>query len=89
VAAVDDFASYGRGLGSPYRNAAAVSPSDSGELAHVTLGLYVGVQGALTVVTAGGDEATFAVVPAGTTIPIRVTQVKETGTDADSIVALW
>jgi hypothetical protein len=89
MVATDDYAGTSYGVRAPYRHGAAVSPHDTNELSNVTLALYVGVEGALTVVTIGGETVAFAVVPAGTVIPIRVKQVKDTGTDADSIVALW
>ena len=76
-------------LDSPALYAAAVTPHDTNALASTTRGIYVGVEGALTVTMAGGGDVTFAVVPAGTVLPIRVTHVLDTGTDATSIVALW
>ena len=88
-AAIDPFQNT---LGAPrhgYTNAAAVTPSDSADLADVTQALYIGSAGALVAVTMAGQTVTFAAVPAGTTIELRVSRVKATGTVASSIVALW
>ena len=74
--------------------AAAVTPSDTVDIAAVTGGsnngcvLYVGVAGDLTVKMASGDIVTFASIPAGFQ-PIHVLQVYSTGTSADNIIALW
>lgn len=54
--------------------------------------LYVGglAAGDVEVVTAGGDTVIFALVPAGSFVPVNVVQVKASGTDAGLyIVALW
>lgn len=51
--------------------------------------LYIGGTGNVSVVTIGGDVIIFAGVPAGTTLPIQVRQLKLTGTTATIINALW
>jgi hypothetical protein len=38
---------------------------------------------------ADGTDVTFANVPTGTKLPVRVSKVKATGTTASSIVALY
>lgn len=68
------------------RNAVAVTKSDSTVLTNV-IGLFVGGAGAVTVETAAGDTVLFSAVPAGAIIPLVVTKVKSTGTDATAIVA--
>jgi len=86
----DPFAGMSETLDSPYMDGAAVTPSDSVDLAGGTSkGIYVGGVGALKVTTARGTDLTFAAVPAGTTIRLRVTRVWSTGTAATSIVALY
>ena len=67
--------------------AAAIVKSDTLE----TYGsaLYIGGAGDVAVVTEGGDTVTFSSVPAGTTIVLRITQVKSTGTTATNIVRMW
>lgn len=77
------------GLTSPADNAAAVTPSDSTDLAFNSRALYVGGAGNLVVTMAGGGDVTFTAVPAGSILPIRVSRVKATSTTATSIVNLY
>jgi hypothetical protein len=51
--------------------------------------LYVGGAGNVSVITIGGDLITFNGVPAGTTLPIQVRQLRATGTTATNVNALW
>lgn len=51
--------------------------------------LYVGVTGDVKVKTAAGNDVVFTGVPAGSFMPVQVTQVFATGTTATNIVALW
>lgn len=67
--------------------AAAVTPSDSGTI--FANALYIGGTGNISVVTEGGDTVTFNSVPGGTTIVLRVTQVRATNTTATNIVRMW
>lgn len=67
--------------------AAAVTPSDS--TTTFANALYIGGAGNVAVVTEGGDTVTFSGVPAGTTLVVRVTQVRSTNTTATNIVRLW
>jgi hypothetical protein len=89
AAAVDPYPGTVASPAGPHNHAAAVTPSDANDLANVASAVYVGGAGALVVITAGGETVTFAAVPAGTTIPLRVARVKATGTAATSIVAVW
>jgi hypothetical protein len=73
----------------PFNHAVAITPNDSTDLATTAQAIYVGGAGALKVITAGGDTVTFAAVPAGTTLRLRVTRVFSTGTAATSIVGLY
>jgi hypothetical protein len=77
------------GLTSPADNAAAVTPSDSTDLAYNSRALYVGGAGNLVVTMSGGGDVTFTAVPAGSILPIRVSRVKATSTTATSIVNLY
>lgn len=72
-----------------YVHGATITKSDSANLPNVAQALYVGGAGDVAVVTAGGEQLTFVAVPAGTTIPIRVTKVLSSGTSASNIVGLW
>jgi hypothetical protein len=65
-------------------DAAAVTKSDSAFVDFY--GLYVGGAGDVAVKTGAGNSVTFSSVPAGTIIPLRVTQVLSTGTTATNIV---
>jgi hypothetical protein len=71
-------------ISAPAADAEAVTPSDV--TVHPYISLYVGVTGDVAVVTEAGTTVTFVAVPAGAILPIRVRQVLDTGTDADSIV---
>jgi hypothetical protein len=87
-AATDDYASLFASPAGPCRRAAAVTPSDSADLANVSRALYVGVSGDVVVITQGGDTVTFKAAPVGV-LPIAVSRVKSTGTAATNILALW
>ena len=81
---------YGREisqLDSPAQFAAAVTPSDSGDLGVVSRALWIGEAGDVAVTTAGGSEVTFKGVSG--LLPVRVRRVRETGTTAAEIVAVW
>ena len=75
-------------LMAPSPTAAAVTKHDTNTIP-LTRSVYVGGAGSLKVTMADGADVTFAAVPAGTTIPIRVVRVFSTGTTATSIVALY
>lgn len=50
--------------------------------------LYVGATGTLEVVMKSGATITFTAIPAGTVLPISVTQIRTQGT-ANSVVAFY
>jgi len=50
--------------------------------------IYVGIGGDVRVLTAGGDDVTFASLPSGTFVPVHITKVFLTGTTASSILAV-
>lgn len=87
--AVDTFSRFQQDNFSPLTHAVAVTPHNTNELEYVTRALYVGATGDVKVTMQDSGEVTFVDVPTGTTLPIRVTKVFATGTDASSIVALW
>jgi hypothetical protein len=88
--AIDDFQSFQASLESPAAQAIAVTPSDSVPLGHTTRALWVGGGGDVAVLMQGQNTpVTFASVPDGTLLPIRVDQVMSTDTTATAIVALW
>jgi hypothetical protein len=80
------------------RNAVIVIPSDTSDIdfggliptSLVTGGvLYIGTGGDLKVTMLGGQTVTFTNVPNGAFMPIQVTKVWDTGTNADNIIALF
>lgn len=73
---------------SPAESAFAVTPSDTVELTTFTRALYIGGAGDVAAVMVDGSEATFVGLLAGQVLPVRVRQVKSTGTDASNIVGL-
>lgn len=51
--------------------------------------LYIGTGGNLRVITASGQDVTFANVVGGSFLPVQVLKVFGTGTAASDLVALW
>ena len=85
----DNFTSYSSGLDSPAMNAAAITLSDSVNLAFASRGVYVGVGGNISVLMAGGSTVTFLGVFGGTILPIRINRVNLTNTTASNLIALY
>lgn len=75
-------------LTGPATGAIAIVPSDSVEISRATRGIYVGGAGNLSVVFVDDTAVTFSNVSAGTTLPLRVSRVKATGTTATNIIGL-
>lgn len=81
----------------PPAHAAAVTPSDSADLPHVTTRLWLGTLAAgatLAVLMVGGEQVTFtfgnAAALNGQVLEIRAVRVLATGTAGiTNIVALW
>ena len=87
---VESFSSSG--AKNPAANANAITPADLDLTIAYTRGVYVGTTGDLAVRMAGeeGDEdVIFKNVPSGALLPIRVKQIRSTGTTATDIVAVW
>lgn len=71
-------------------SAVAVTPSDTAGVSKTTA-LWIGGAGNVSVIMAGAQQATPAVltaVPAGTLLPLAVVKVRATGTTATNIIAL-
>ncbi len=79
--------SYLKGLGVAV-GGAAVTPSDTEDLAFTARSLYVGGVGDVKIAAANGDVIVFPAVPAGTVLPVAVKRGYATGTGATNIVAL-
>ena len=80
-------------LGAPYLHAKVVTPHDVTDLTHPVSALAIGTAGStgIKVITKGGETITIAsaVLTANPLLPLQVTRVYSTGTDATNIVALW
>ncbi len=78
-----------RNASDPANGAAAITPSDSTDLATYARAIYVGVGGNIKVdLTDAGTGVTFVGVPQGTILPVQVKRVYATGTTASSLVAM-
>lgn len=83
----DQWSNAAGGVEGPVVDAAAVTPSDTTDLAFVTRALYVGVAGDVVVITQKGTTVTLGSLAAGMWHPIRVSRVLATGTTAGAILA--
>ena len=72
---------------SPARNAFAVTPHNTDPLPKPARALWVGGEGTLKVTTINGDTVTF--VGAFGLMPVAVSHVFDTGTDASDILGLY
>jgi hypothetical protein len=100
MSTLGDSGLYSLPLDSPATWASAVVPSDTDDLPGTpatstspsvpgtTRALYVGGTRDVRVRMRGGNDVTFAAVPTGTVLPIRVTRVFLTGTTATNIIAM-
>lgn len=89
MAAIDVHAGQIELLASPYDNAAAITPSDTADLAYATRAVWCGAAGNITVTMLGGGTVTLN-HDAHQLLPIRITKVWETGTTNNTnLVALW
>lgn len=84
---VDTFDTHSVSLTAPPSNAAAVTPSDTGDLPFVSRAVYVGTPGDLHVLTHGGQDIIYKAV-SGTKI-LRVQRIFATGTTAADIICEW
>ena len=75
-------------VGDPGKYAAAITPSDSVNLATLTRAIYVGSAAGNIVAIINGVATTFTLVPIGI-LPIQASRVNATGTTSTGLVALW
>ena len=87
MSVVDRYAGSGDDLLSPASHAAAVTLSDTVDLAFASKRLWVGTAGNVKINTVGGETVTYNSVPAGTYLQVRATRVYATGTTATVVVA--
>jgi hypothetical protein len=66
-----------------------ITISGTQTLEHATRGLYVGAQGSVNVVTAGGDSLIFTDLAGGVIHPLRIRQVVASGTTATNIIGVY
>jgi hypothetical protein len=88
----DPFATNSSSPTTPARRAAAVTPSDSADLAIYAKALWIGGAGSVAIIPVGnadGDSVVIAGCPAGALLPIQVRRVLTTGTTATAISALF
>lgn len=89
----DPFASFSDTVTAPSRHGAAITPSDTADLASVPKAIYVGGGGDIAVIgvdaPANATGIIFKAVPAGTTLPFRARRVLATGTTATNLLALY
>ena len=86
MSATDPFDGASPGLAGVFIGGAAVTPSDSTDLAFVARGLHIGVAGDVKIKAVDNSDLTFTCV-AGQVLPWGVRRVYSTGTTATSIVA--
>ncbi len=67
----------------------AVAPSDSTDLAGGPAVIYVWVTGNVAIVDTEGVALIYQNAQAGTTLPTLAVRVKDTGTDADGLIAIY
>jgi len=88
----DRFSKFYTNTNDPASNAFAITSDSENDLANSTRAIYVGTTGDLTVTMVDSGTAntfvTFATVPAGTVLPIRVQRVSA-ATTANNLVGMF
>lgn len=84
----DAFSGHHAALDAPAAHAFSIVPDDEADLAAVTRALYVGTGGSITATMLSGETATFAHVPDGAILPVRVRRVLASGTTALDLLGL-
>lgn len=83
------FADYADSPLAPSLDCFAITPSDSADLPKVTKALYVGEGGDVVLRSAKGNaDVTFRNLPSGSTLDVRASAVRATGTTAAFLVGL-
>ena len=84
----DDFKNI-NDVDSPAIDAAAITPSDSVNLAKVVKAIYIGDDGNVSLITPKGNVVTFVGLVAGTILPVRASRVNATLTTAANLIGLY
>lgn len=86
----DPFQNRADSVSAPATRARTILPSDSVALPEIPKALYVGTGGTLTMQGAADTvDSVWVDVPSGAVIPFRPRFVRETGTTATGILALY
>jgi hypothetical protein len=86
---VDPFEHYSDSLTAPAKAAFAITPDDNADLPIVPKAIFIGTGGDLVVRAVDSDlDVTFANLPDGAILPVRVRAVRATGSTAADIVGL-
>lgn len=85
----DTFDGFAGGVEGPADNFAAITKSDSVDLAIMTRAVYVGTGGDVVALDRDGTVVTFKNVPSGSILPIRATRINSTNTTAADLVGMW
>ncbi|OYW45978.1 MAG: hypothetical protein B7Z08_00210 [Sphingomonadales bacterium 32-68-7] len=85
---IDPFRKYANGLSSPAREAFAIVPHDTAELARLPKALMVGGSGTIALRAVDSPADVALVVQAGQIVPIRAQFVRSAGTSATGLVGL-
>lgn len=86
---MDIFKDFPATLTSPATNATDVVPSDTLPLSYVSRAIYVGQTGDISVEMQSGQIVSFQNVQGGSILALRTLKIRQTGTTAVGIVALW
>lgn len=76
-------------LTSPATSAASVTPDDTLPLKCTSRAIYVGNTGDISVEMKDGQIVDFVNVQGGTVLAVRAIRIRQTGTTATGVVALW
>lgn len=86
---MDQFKDFPATLTSPATNAVAVLPNDSTPMANISRAIYIGQTGDVSLEMQSGQIVTFQNVQGGSILALRTLKIRQTGTTASGIVALW
>jgi hypothetical protein len=79
-------------IDAPASRAAAITASDTGDVANTTKALYIGTGGSLKVELTGMAPGAFVIftnIPDGSLLPVRVRKIWDLGTTASNFIGLY
>lgn len=86
---MDQFKDFPITLTSPATSAILVTPSDATVLTSISRAIYVGQTGDISVEMQSGQITTFQNVQGGSILALRTLKIRQTGTTATGIIAMW